>query len=132
MEDLEDLRLHENEMTGKIPDSLYSIRKLKQLWLQDTLHCENVAGVGWSCAADSTVGFDGTISTKIGNLKKLKVLLINNNPIGGVIPTEIGLCEDLCEFHFILHCLFACYNLPLMDSLKILFIFVSGSTSAHS
>jgi len=99
MEDLEDLRLHENEMTGIIPDSLYSIRKLKQLWLQDTLKCEYVAGVGYSCAADSTVGFDGTISTKIGNLKKLKVLLINNNPIGGVIPTEIGLCEDLSLLH---------------------------------
>eukprot|EP00580_Thalassiosira_gravida_P019295 CAMPEP_0201663200 /NCGR_PEP_ID=MMETSP0494-20130426/5063_1 /ASSEMBLY_ACC=CAM_ASM_000839 /TAXON_ID=420259 /ORGANISM="Thalassiosira gravida, Strain GMp14c1" /LENGTH=690 /DNA_ID=CAMNT_0048141739 /DNA_START=37 /DNA_END=2109 /DNA_ORIENTATION=+ len=99
MEDLEDLRLHENEMTGKIPDSLYSIRKLKQLWLQDTLHCEEVEGVEYSCSADSDVGFSGTISTKIGNLKKLKALFINNNPIGGVVPTEIGLCEDLSRLH---------------------------------
>lgn len=99
MEDLEDLRLHENEMRGKIPDSLYSIRKLKQLWLQDTLHCEQVEGAGYSCSTDSDVGFSGTISTKIGNLKKLKALYIHNNPIGGVIPTEIGLCEDLSRLH---------------------------------
>ena len=47
----------------------------------------------------SDAGLEGTISTKIGNLKKLTHLLINNNPISGTIPTEIGLCEKLSVLH---------------------------------
>lgn len=99
MENLEDLRLHENEMFGDIPDSFYSIRKLKKLWLQDTLHCEEVQGGEYECSIDSDFGFTGTISTEIGNLDKLQQLLINNNPISGIIPTEIGLCENLALLH---------------------------------
>ena len=92
MEDLEDLRLHENEMTGAIPDSLYAVRKLKKLWLQDTVHCDEDG-----CSTESEFGFTGTIGTEIGNLKKLQMLMLNNNPLGGTIPTEIGLCENLGE-----------------------------------
>eukprot|EP00584_Thalassiosira_punctigera_P024894 CAMPEP_0172558972 /NCGR_PEP_ID=MMETSP1067-20121228/81870_1 /TAXON_ID=265564 ORGANISM="Thalassiosira punctigera, Strain Tpunct2005C2" /NCGR_SAMPLE_ID=MMETSP1067 /ASSEMBLY_ACC=CAM_ASM_000444 /LENGTH=219 /DNA_ID=CAMNT_0013348455 /DNA_START=188 /DNA_END=847 /DNA_ORIENTATION=- len=98
MEDLEDLRLHENEMYGPIPDSLYNLRKLKKLWLQDTLLCEEV-DFGYDCRVDSGFGFEGTISTEIGNLNKLQMLLVNNNPLDGTIPTEIGLCEELAILH---------------------------------
>jgi Leucine-rich repeat (LRR) protein len=105
MEDLEDLRLNENEMTGIIPDSLYTLRKLKMLWLHDTLHCEVVGETALNpdgeleCGVDSDYGFKGTISTEIGNLKKLSHVLLNNNPLNGTIPTEIGLCEDLAVLH---------------------------------
>merc|ERR1712127_969253 len=99
MEDLEDLRLHENEMTGVIPESLYQVRKLKNLWLQDTLRCDKLETGRYDCSASSSVGFEGTISTQIGNLKKLQRFLINNNPLTGYIPTEIGLCEDLAVVH---------------------------------
>ncbi|KAL7544007.1 hypothetical protein ACHAXR_013414 [Thalassiosira sp. AJA248-18] len=94
MEDLEDLRLNENPMNGTIPESLYNLDKLKYLWLQDTLNCQ-----GGECAMDSKVGFSGSISTNIGNLKKLSWLLIDNNPFEGSIPTEIGLCENLAVLH---------------------------------
>lgn len=94
MEDLEDIRVNENALTGTIPPELYSLKKLKYLWLQDTVHNVNNVSV-----IDSTVGFNGTISEDIGKLKKLTQLLINNNPIGGTMPTEIGRCENLAVLH---------------------------------
>ena len=106
MEDLEVLRVNENEMYGQIPDSLYDLKKLKKLWLQDTYECLENEDLGWVCNVESNVGFKGTISTKIGNLKRLSQLLINENPFTGTIPTEIGLCKDLGE----------CYALVLADN----------------
>jgi len=99
MEDLEVLRVDVNEMGGEIPDSLYNLKKLKKLWLQDTLGCEEVADGNWRCQVDSDSGFYGSISTKIGNLKKLSHLLVNENPLTGTLPTEIGLCESLSVLH---------------------------------
>ena len=101
MEDLEVLRLNENEMDKGIPDSLYTLRKLKMLWLHDTVLCDKD---GFECVIDSDTGFTGTISTEIGNLKKLSSLLIHNNPFEGTIPTEIGLCENLGKFCVMLYC----------------------------
>lgn len=97
MEDLEDLRVNENEMYGAIPGSLYNLRKMKKLWLQDTLRCEQLADFSWDCRADSDSGFVGSIQTDIGNLKRLSQLLINRNPVSGTLPTELGLCEELCK-----------------------------------
>ncbi|KAL7537964.1 hypothetical protein ACHAXR_008184 [Thalassiosira sp. AJA248-18] len=91
MEDLENLTVNENPMNGAIPESLYNLGKLKRLWLQDTLNCEEDYG----CVIDSEVGFSGSISTNIGNLTKLTMLIINNNPLTGTLPSELGLCEDL-------------------------------------
>ena len=51
MEDLESLKVGDNEMFGPIPDSLYGLVKLKQLWLQDTVHCVEVEGGGGGMAA---------------------------------------------------------------------------------
>ena len=101
MEDLEVLRLNENEMDMGIPDSLYTLHKLKMLWLHDTVLCNDD---GLECVIDSDTGFSGTISTEIGNLKKLSSLLIHNNPFEGTIPTEIGLCENLGKFCVMLCC----------------------------
>lgn len=100
MEDLEDFRVNQNVMNGTIPESLYQLKKLKYLWLSDTLNCENLGKAGDDgCVADSEVGFTGTISTNIGNLKKLVHLLVNNNPIGGTLPMEIGECKKLAFLH---------------------------------
>eukprot|EP00581_Thalassiosira_minuscula_P009418 CAMPEP_0183706430 /NCGR_PEP_ID=MMETSP0737-20130205/3263_1 /TAXON_ID=385413 /ORGANISM="Thalassiosira miniscula, Strain CCMP1093" /LENGTH=676 /DNA_ID=CAMNT_0025933843 /DNA_START=44 /DNA_END=2074 /DNA_ORIENTATION=+ len=96
MEDLEVLRVNENEMQGQLPESLYSLHKLKELWLQDTLHCDET---GTDCAISSEHGFEGTLSPKIGNLKRLNRLLIQNNPFDGFIPSEIGKCEKLSAFY---------------------------------
>lgn len=97
VEDLEDLRVGENEMFGRIPASLYSLQKLKKLWLQDTLKCESLDS-SWVCKEDSDFGFEGSIQTEIGNLKQLSQLLVNDNPLTGTLPTELGLCENLCKF----------------------------------
>ena len=102
MEDLEDFRVNENEMFGTIPDSLYDLAKLKQLWLQDTVHCVEV-DENWNCEVDMDYGFEGSIRTEIGNLTKLEMLILNNNPLTGTIPTEIGNCEDLGERHCWVH-----------------------------
>ena len=105
MEDLEDLRVTENEMFGGIPDSLYRLKKLKKLWLEDTLKCEEIRSdegelEGYDCDMSSEYGFDGSISSEIGNLSRLSHLIINNNPLTGSVPSEIGKCEALCEFWF--------------------------------
>ena len=100
MDDLESLKVGDNEMFGPIPDSMYGLVKLKQLWLQDTVHCVEVEGGGdgeYNCMVDMDYGFEGSIRTEIGNLTKLEMLVLNNNPLTGTIPTEIGTCEDLGE-----------------------------------
>ena len=107
MEDLEIIKVGDNEMFGPIPDSLYGLVKLKQLWLQDTVHCVEVEGGedgDYNCEVDMDYGFEGSIRTEIGNLTKLEMLVMNNNPLTGTIPTEIGTCEDLggCR-HIFLH-----------------------------
>ena len=100
MEDLESLKVSDNEMFGPIPDSLYGLGKLKQLWLQDTVRCVEVEGGDdgdYNCEVDMDYGFEGSIRAEIGNLTKLEMLVLNNNPLTGTIPTEIGTCEDLGE-----------------------------------
>ena len=112
MEDLEDIRVNENEMFGRIPESLYDLTKLKKLWLQDTLHCEQSEVTGWTCDVTSDYGFEGPISTGIGNLKKLSQLLLNNNPLTGELPTEIGQCEELGKCYGSL----CCWDILLLSS----------------
>jgi hypothetical protein len=107
MEDLEDLRVSENPMSGRIPETMYNLKKLKKLWLQDTMECvwanmtlpDGTEYQDWDCDMTDEFGFIGTISTEIGNLKRLQHLVINNNPLTGTIPTEIGLCEELSLLH---------------------------------
>ena len=115
MEDLEDLRVSENPMSGRIPETMYNLKKLKKLWLQDTMDCvwanmtlpDGTEYQDWDCDMTDESGFIGTISTEIGNLKRLQHLVINNNPLTGTIPTEIGLCEELCKCQCF-HCMYFC------------------------
>lgn len=73
------LSMQGNSMTGEIPDSLYNMKKLEMLRLDDTLMAEDP----WLAVSDE--GFTGSISTLIGDLKKLRMLLITNNPISGTM-----------------------------------------------
>mmetsp|Transcript_1716 Transcript_1716/g.3275 ORF Transcript_1716/g.3275 Transcript_1716/m.3275 type:complete len:665 (-) Transcript_1716:310-2304(-) len=98
MEDLEDLRVHENEMWGLIPMTFYNLQKMKSIWFQDTLLCEQI-DESFECDPDPDVGFEGSISTEIGNMKKLSQILLNNNPFTGTLPTEVGLLENLSVLH---------------------------------
>lgn len=92
--------MHENEMWGLIPSSFYDLKKMKSVWFQDTLLCDEIEGGGFECNPTEEAGFQGSIQTEIGNLKQLSYLLLNNNPLTGTLPTEIGLLENLCEFDY--------------------------------
>jgi Leucine-rich repeat (LRR) protein len=101
MEDLEDIRLGENRMYGTIPDSFYNLVKMKKIWFQDTFECSNVTD---DCAASSVEGFEGSLQSEIGNMKDLSMLVINNNPLTGTLPAQLGNCEQLCKSpSFIVH-----------------------------
>lgn len=101
MEDLEILKVGDgNEMSGTIPDSVYDLTELKQLWLQDTYHCVEDEVGELICENSKEYGFMGSISPSIGNLTKLELLIVNSNPLTGTIPIEIGLCEELGERNF--------------------------------
>lgn len=76
-------------MYGQVPDSLFNLKKLEVLRLDETLSAESP----W--VEVSNEGFTGSISTEIGTMKNLKWLTLNANPMSGTIPTELGLCEDL-------------------------------------
>jgi Leucine-rich repeat (LRR) protein len=65
-------------MTGTIPDSLYNLTKLKDLWLYNNQ-------------------FEGSIKSEIGNLKELVHFSIYSNQFTGTIPSELGRCEKLGE-----------------------------------
>ena len=78
---VERLILHTGSLEGPLPDSLYNLTHLKELFLNS-----------------NTPGFEGSIKTDIGNLKKLTHLALSNNPLlTGTLPTELGLCEDLSK-----------------------------------
>ena len=66
-------------LEGEIPDSLYNLPNLKELWLHDNIP-----------------GFHGSLKTNIGNLTKLTHLTLSDNTLlTGTLPSELGLCEDL-------------------------------------
>jgi len=63
-------------LTGTIPDSLYNLTNLKELYLYENL-------------------FEGSIKTEIGNLGELTHFSIYNNMFTGTLPSELGNCEKL-------------------------------------
>ena len=66
-------------MYGEIPDGLYKLSRLKWLRLDDTLERQ----YPWLIVPDE--GFSGTISTRIGQLKSLKLLFLSDNPLTGTM-----------------------------------------------
>jgi hypothetical protein len=81
-------------MYGVIPDSFYDLVKMKKIWFQDTVECSNVTN---DCQASMEEGLAGSIQPAIGNMKDLSMLVINNNPFSGTLPSELGNCEKLCK-----------------------------------
>ena len=68
-----------NSMYGSIPLGLYELNKLEVIRLDDTRQ----ASSPWNIDPDE--GFTGTISTRIGQLQRLKILLLSNNPLSGTM-----------------------------------------------
>ena len=66
-------------MYGSIPLGLYELNKLEVIRLDDTRQ----ASSPWNIDPDE--GFTGTISTRIGQLQRLKILLLSNNPLSGTM-----------------------------------------------
>jgi len=89
LSDLQSLTVNGNSMHGDIPPGLYNLTKLENLRLDETL----MANSPW--LVDPDEGFTGTLSERIGELKKLRLLLLSNNPISGTIPNELGNCTQL-------------------------------------
>jgi Leucine-rich repeat (LRR) protein len=81
LHNLEMLSVSEMKMSGIIPNSAYTLRKLKVLDL-----------------AKNSPGFEGTISTEIGNLRSLeRLILFDNTLLSGTLPSELGKCTNLSE-----------------------------------
>ena len=68
-------------MGGVIPDSLYKLSNLRVLMLH----------------ANTPPGFEGSLKANIGNLAKLRILDISDHSLTGILPTELGNCEELGE-----------------------------------
>lgn len=79
MRSLEILSLNAMSLEGEIPNSLYNLSNLKELWL-----------------TDNRPGLHGTLSPNIGNLTKLTHLVLDSNRLlTGTLPLELGRCKDL-------------------------------------
>jgi len=89
MKDLERLSVNGNSMFGQLPDGIYELKKLKSLFLHDTAE----ANSPW--LINDLEGFSGSLRSSIGRLKDLEYLLLNNNPITGDIPPDLGNCTKL-------------------------------------
>lgn len=74
--DLEFLNLGYNFIHGRIPDNIWKLTNLKELYL----HFNQL---------------DGKISPKIGNLTKLRRMQLDHNHLTGAIPETIGNLKDL-------------------------------------
>jgi hypothetical protein len=105
MHNLGMLSVREMKMSGVIPNSVYTLRKLKVL-----------------NPAKNSPGFEGTISTEIGNLHYLKrLLLFDNTLLSGTLPSELGKCRKLSELNSTTHTKMMTYSQCGSGSLQIPF-----------
>jgi hypothetical protein len=89
--------LANNNLTSRIPSELYSLSKLKYLFLakNNFLAGKIPAKIGTLLPNLVDLSYrgthrTGTLPTSIGNLKKLVLLDLFDNNLKGTIPTEIG------------------------------------------
>ncbi|EFH48449.1 leucine-rich repeat family protein [Arabidopsis lyrata subsp. lyrata] len=102
MTDLKHVDLSVNNLTGRIPDVLFGLKNLTELYL----YANDLTGeIPKSISATNMVFLDlsannltGSIPVSIGNLTKLEVLNLFNNELTGEIPPVIGKLPELKEF----------------------------------
>lgn len=109
---LENLRLHDNDFSGPLPDSIKSLTNLKSVELWRT----NLAGPIVQYAASwpnlevlsiaENFNINGTISSEIGTLSKLRELILQRTHISGTVPSEVGLLSNLETFGVGLYAIF--------------------------
>ena len=102
--ELTDLRINSNQLTGDIPDAVYSLSKLEYLYFQN----DNLTGslspkLGQltnliQLYVDRNANMTGGSPKEIGNLKKLERINLSQSGIGGEIPAELGQCTALLQF----------------------------------
>ncbi|EOA19883.1 hypothetical protein CARUB_v10000132mg [Capsella rubella] len=101
MTDLIHVDLSVNNLTGRIPDDLFGLKNLTELYL----YANHFTGeIPKSISAVNMVKLDlsannltGSIPVSIGNLKKLEVLNLFYNELTGEIPPVIGKLPELKE-----------------------------------
>lgn len=71
LDELVRIYMNKNDLSGKLPDSLFSLKKLNYLHLGTNI-------------------ITGTIAPEIGNLIELKTLYLYRNRFNGKIPSSIG------------------------------------------
>jgi hypothetical protein len=70
-------------LSGTIPSSLYELSNLKLLHLRN-----------------NEPGLHGTIQPEVGNLLQFEEFVLNDNPLlSGLVPSELGLCQNLSTLY---------------------------------
>ena len=73
---LTQLRLPDNQFTGRLPDSMADLTSMEWFHLYGNQ-------------------FSGTVPTEIGEWTKLQELSVGDNEMNGTLPTELGRCTQL-------------------------------------
>ena len=105
LDELTDLRFIDCKVSGDIPDALYSLTKLQNLYLTNN----NLSGTlnpmlfgQWTemtnLYIDQNPNLGGNIPAKIGAMTKLVNFNISQTYMSGFVPTEITSCVSLKNF----------------------------------
>ncbi|KAG5018821.1 hypothetical protein JHK87_014676 [Glycine soja] len=100
---LERLDLSRNNLTGSIPRSLFSLKKLKFLYLyynslSGVIPSPTMQGLNLTELDFSKNNLTGSIPGELGNLKSLVTLHLYSNYLSGEIPTSLSLLPSLEYF----------------------------------
>jgi len=97
------LELAKNNITGKLPRTIYFLDKLELLALGDNELSGNIPNTIGYCKSlkgidlkDNNLSYQ--IPSSIGLLRNLTHLCLGNNQLAGVIPSKIGNCTQLIRF----------------------------------
>jgi hypothetical protein len=123
-QDLENLDLSENSITGSIPSVMGTFQNLQALRL-DMNQLSGVIPVELANLADlrrlelNGNFLSGTIASEFGLLRKLRTLSLDNNTLTGNIPASLGQLSELGKYidrrvqHNIMYCLASSENVLL-------------------